>query len=82
MSNLKKVPFEKMLKLVDQLSPNEQSQLRRKLATKALGKDLRDLSKEIDEQNKDSSPISEEEILAEMKAIKKELRAKGARSRN
>lgn len=67
-----KVTVDQVLKLVNQLSPEEQGTLRHKLDD-SWSADWRALIKEVDEQNKDTPPLSEEEIVAEMKAVRREL---------
>jgi hypothetical protein len=62
-----KVTVDQVLNLVDQLSPEEQGKLRHKL-DESWSTEWRTLFKELDEQNKDTPPLSEEEIMAEVKA--------------
>jgi hypothetical protein len=76
-----KVTVDQVLKLVDQLSPEEQGKLRRKL-DESWSAEWRALSKEVDEQNKGKTPLTEEEIVAEMKAVRRELKAESAQSGN
>lgn len=76
-----KVTVDQVLKLVDQLSPEEQGKLRRKL-DESWSAEWRALIKEVDEQNQGTPPLSEEEIVAEMKAVRRELKAESAQSGN
>lgn len=69
-----KVTVEQVLKLVDQLSPEEQGKLRHKL-DESWSAEWRALIKEVDEQNKGTPPLSEEEIVTEMKAVRRELKS-------
>ncbi len=69
-----KVTVEQLLKLVNQLSPEEQGTLRHKL-DESWSTQWRELVNEVDEQNKDTPPLSEEEIVAEMKVIRRELKS-------
>jgi len=77
-----KVTLNQVLKLVDQLTAEERNELRRQLDDKTWGEDWRALCSEVDEQNKGLAPLSEEEIVAEMKAIRKELKAERAQGSN
>lgn len=61
-----KITVDQVLRLVDQLSPEEQGKLRHKL-DESWSAEWRALLKEVDEQNKDTLPLSEEEIMAEVK---------------
>jgi hypothetical protein len=70
--------LDQVLKLVDTLSLEEQRQLRLKLNAKAWGEKWDTLVSEIREQNKALPPLSEEEIFAECKAIKNDIRAECA----
>jgi hypothetical protein len=72
--------LDQVLKLVDQLSPREQGKLRRKL-DESWSAEWRALLKEVDEQNKGKPPLSEEEIVAEMKAVRRELKAENCSKR-
>lgn len=74
-----KVTVDQVLKLVDQLSPEEQGKLRRKI-DESWSTEWRALTKEVDEQNQGTPPLSEEEIVAEMKAVRRELKAESAQS--
>jgi hypothetical protein len=76
-----KVTLNQVLKLVNQLSPEDQSELRRKL-DESWSAEWRALIKEVDEQNQGTPPLSEEEIVAEMKAVRRELKAESAQSGN
>jgi hypothetical protein len=69
-----KVTVDQLLKLVNQLSPEEQGKLRHKL-DESWSAEWRALIKEVDEQNKDTQPLSEEEIMAEVKAAREGMKA-------
>jgi hypothetical protein len=73
-----RMSLEQVLKLVSELSEDEQEQLRIKLATKAWGTQWRQLVSKVEEDNRGLSALSEEEITAEMKAIKEEIRRENA----
>ena len=73
-----KVTVDQVLKLVDQLSAEEQGKLRHKL-DESWSAEWRALLKEVDEQNKGTEPLPEEEIVAEMKAVREEMKAERAR---
>jgi hypothetical protein len=72
--------FDQVLKLVDQLSPAQVLALRKKLENKTWGIELETLFSRVDKRNKQLPPLSEEEIVQEMKAIREELRAERAQS--
>jgi hypothetical protein len=76
------VTLDQVLKLVEFLTPADRSTLRSKLDDKNWGDQWRALCNEVDEQNKNTPPLSEDEIVAEMKAVRKELKAKSAQSGN
>lgn len=73
-----KITVDQVLRLVDQLSPEEQGKLRHKL-DESWSAEWRALLKEVDEQNKDTLPLSEEEIMAEVKDARQEMKAERAR---
>lgn len=66
----KSPPYDQVLKLVEQMPSKEQERLRLVLDRKARHHDWRALVKTIAEANKGRPPISDEEILAEVKAAK------------
>jgi hypothetical protein len=70
--------LDRVLKLVDQLTPEEQGKLRHKL-DESWSAEWRALLKEVDEQNKGTPLVSEEEIEAEVKAVREEMKAERAR---
>lgn len=73
-----KITVDQVLRLVDQLSPEEQGKLRHKL-DESWSAEWRALLKEVDEQNKDTLPLSEEEIMAELRDARQEMKAERAR---
>lgn len=77
-----KITVDQVLKLVDRLSSEERQELYRMLDLKSWGERWRRLYTKVDAQNKDLSPISEDEIVAEMKSIREELKAKRANGSN
>ncbi|MBX9721836.1 MAG: hypothetical protein K2X81_10615 [Candidatus Obscuribacterales bacterium] len=76
------ITLDQVLKLVDKLTPEEQVVLRKKMSDKTWGQEWRALCKEIDEQNKDKPALSEDEIVAEVKTIRNEIKAERAESGN
>jgi hypothetical protein len=80
MPNPAEKPFDQVLNLVDQLSPVEVIALRKKLEKKTWGDELEALFARVDKRNKHLPPLSEEEIVTEMNAIREELRAERAQS--
>ena len=73
-----KISVDQVLILVDQLSPEEQGKLRHKL-DESWSTEWRALLKEVDVQNKATLPLSEEEIMAEAKHARQEMKAERAR---
>lgn len=73
-----KITVDQVLRLVDQLSPEEQGKLRHKL-DESWSAEWRALLKEVDEQNKATLPLSEEEIMAELRDARQEMKAERAR---
>ncbi len=67
MPNPEKLPFEQILRLVDQLSPTERKALRQKLNNEQWGTDWEALATEVRERNKHLPPLTEAEIFAAMK---------------
>ncbi len=76
-----KVTVDQVLKLVNKLSPEEQGTLRHKLDA-SWSAEWRALLKEVDEQSKGTSPLSEDEIAAEVEAVREEMKAERARQSN
>ena len=73
-----KKPIDQMLKLVDKLTPEELAELRSKLDAKAWGEEWRQLIKDVNKDNKGQPNLSDKEILAEVKAVRKEMKAERA----
>jgi len=78
MPNPERTPIEQLLKLVDELSRDELAQLRQKIDSKDWSTKWHDLFAEVDEQNRDLPPLSEEEIAAEVDAVREEMKANRA----
>jgi hypothetical protein len=70
----KKVSLEQVLELVEQLSPQERGELRRRL-DESRGLRWDSLVKQIAERNKDLPPITEEEIYQEFTEHRRAKRA-------
>jgi hypothetical protein len=77
-----KPSVDQMLKLAEQLSPDEREELRLKLGTKSWAERWDALTKRVRERSQQVGRISDEEIVAEMKAIKREVWSKRAESGN
>jgi hypothetical protein len=79
-----KVLFDQMLKLVDQLLPEEQEELRRRLNSKSWGERWDELSKTIrDRFIANGTPIpTDEEIMADVKAVRNERKERLAQGSN
>ncbi|HEY9868269.1 MAG TPA: hypothetical protein V6D08_03825 [Candidatus Obscuribacterales bacterium] len=67
-----------MLRLVDKLTPEEQELLRVRLNSKSKTERWQALFDKVQEQCKGLPPISDEEIVSDLKDIRKELKAKRA----
>ncbi len=80
MPNPKKISIDKILKLVDQLPPAELLELQRKLDDKTWGKQFHQLCDEIEAVRiaKGLPGLTEEEIMAEVKAVREEMKAERA----
>lgn len=80
----KKSSLERVLKLVDELSPEERKQLRQKLDDKSWGDRWRKLEQEIEQNRiaKGLPPMTEEEVYAEFAEHRKEQKEKRAQGRH
>ncbi|MBI4533003.1 MAG: hypothetical protein HY711_03570 [Candidatus Melainabacteria bacterium] len=76
------VTLDQVLKLVDRLSPDEQEQLRLKLDCKTRHQEWRNLVAAVSEDNKGLSPLSDEEIAEEVRAVKQDRKAQRAQDSN
>ncbi|MEZ4536971.1 MAG: hypothetical protein R3D26_18540 [Cyanobacteriota/Melainabacteria group bacterium] len=76
-----RITLDQVLKLVDKLSPEEQEQLRKKLSNKTWGQQFRQLAEDIERDRiaKGLPRLSEEEIMAEVKAVREEMKAERVR---
>jgi len=79
MAQQKKVSVDQVLKLVEQLTPSEQGELRNKLDT-SWGERWDSLVARVDDRNKGLPQLTEEEIYAEFTEHRREQRAKSAQS--
>ena len=73
------VTVDQVLRLVDQLSTEEQERLRVKLNSKSKTERWQALFKTVQEQCKDLRSISDDEIVADLKEIREEMKAERAR---
>lgn len=73
----KKVSLNQVLKLVDQLTPDELLELQRKVNDKTWGQRFRQLADEIERDRvaKGLPCLTDEEIMAEVKAVREEMKA-------
>jgi hypothetical protein len=80
--NPNRASLDQVLKLVDQLSPNELAQLRQKIDSKSWSSEWQQLQDEIEQNRiaKGLPPLSEEEIYAEFTEHRREQREKRAQS--
>jgi hypothetical protein len=78
------VSLEQVLQLVERLSVEDQHELRRKLESKSWGHEWRQLQSEIEARRlREGLPaLTEEEILAEIKTVKEERRARRVEGSN
>ena len=76
------VTVNQLLQLVDRLSPEDRQELYRRLDLKSWGDSWRALCAKIDEQNKNLPSLTEAEIVAEMKAVRRECTDERAQSSN
>ena len=74
----KTTTYAQVLKLVEQLSPDELTKLRTEIDSKSWNTRWEALFTEVDEQNKNLPPLSDEEIAAEVDAAREEMKAKRA----
>lgn len=72
-----KVTLTQVLRLVDQLSPEDQAELRRKL-DQSWSEQWDQLASRIQERCKDMPPLTDEEIMAEVKIVREQRKAKRA----
>jgi hypothetical protein len=70
--------LDQLLKLVDQLPPEDLLELRRQLDSKTWGERFRQLVKDVAEDTKDEPPLTDEEIAQEVMTHRREKRAQGA----
>ncbi len=76
--------LDEVLKLVDQLSPGEQEQLRQNLNTRTWGQRWQELAEKIQARFEAAgTPVpSEEEVIAEVRAVRAERKARRAEGHN
>lgn len=72
-----RVTLVQVMGLVDQLTPEEKGELRRKL-DESWGEQWDQLASRIRERCKDMPPLTDEEIMAEVKAVREERKARRA----
>jgi hypothetical protein len=77
-----KPSVDQVLKLAEQLSPDEREELRLKLGAKSWAERWDALTKRVRQQSQQVEPITDEEIIAEMKAIRKDVWSERAQSGN
>jgi hypothetical protein len=68
-----KATFEQILKLVNELPDSEQERLRVRLNSKSKSERWQALCNKVQEQSKDLSPITDEDIVADLKEIREGL---------
>ena len=72
------VTVEKILRLVELLSPAEVEELRRELGSKTWGDRFRQLVQDVAKDNEGKEPLTDEEIADEVFKYRREKRAQGA----
>ena len=73
-----RVTVDKILRLVEQLSPGEVQELREKLDSKTWGDRFRQLVQDVATDNEGTDPLTDEEIADEVTKYRREKRAQGA----
>ena len=76
------VSVNQVLQLVDKLSADQREELYRRLDLKIWGENWRALCNKVDRQTKDMPPLSDEDVVMELKAARDELRDGRAESGN
>ena len=76
------VTLDQVLKLVNQLPADEQEKLRAKLNSKSKAERWQALFTKVESQSKELPLLSDQEILADCKAIREELKAERAQGGN
>jgi len=76
----KKLSVEQVLELVEWLSPDEQERVRAKLNSKSKAERWEALCRKVQSQGEALPPITEADILSDMKEIRTELKAERAQS--
>ena len=76
------VTVNQLLKLVDKLSPEDRQEFYRRLDLKSWAEKWRSLCAKVDAQGKHLPPLTEQEVFAEMKEIREELKAERAQGSN
>ncbi|CAN5715482.1 hypothetical protein BH10CYA1_BH10CYA1_64250 [soil metagenome] len=69
---------DQLIQLVDKLSPADREELYRRLDLKSWGEKWHALCAKVDAQGKDLPPLSEQQVFADMKEIREELKAERA----
>jgi hypothetical protein len=75
-----RVHFEQVLLLVDQLSGDEQERLRIKLNSRSKAERWQALCNKVQNQCKKLPPLSDEDLLTDLKEIRAEMKAERAES--
>ena len=73
-----RITLDQVLKLVDKLSPEDQEQIRARLNSKPKMERWQALFNKVQAQCKDLPQLTDKEIIADMKDIREELKAKRA----
>ncbi len=70
--------LDQVLRLVDKLTPEEQEQVRARLNSRSKIGRWQALFSKVQSRCKNLPPITDEDIVADMKEIREELKAEGA----
>jgi hypothetical protein len=76
------VSVTQVLQLIGKMTDEDRQELYRRLDLKSWGESWRALCAKVDEQTRDLPPLKEAEIVAEMTAIRAELKEERAQSGN
>jgi hypothetical protein len=76
------VSVTQVLQLIEKMTDEDRQELYRRLDLKSWGEAWRALCAKVDEQTRDLPQLTEAEIVAEMKAIRAELKEERAQSGN
>jgi len=77
-----RVSVTQVLRLIEKMTDEDRQELYRRLDLKSWGEAWRALCAKVDDQTRDLPPLTDAEIVAEMKEIRAELKEERAQSGN